>query len=86
LERRYPIRPDHIWAEVAGGVLIALVPVALHARKEPRTPRWGNWRSYENAVWSSFIAAGTPIILWQIGEAVFRHRELMRYTASSTQR
>lgn len=75
LERRYPIKPDHIWAEVAGGVMISLLPVALKARKAPQL----NWRAYESAVWVSFAAAGMPIILWQLGEAVFRHAELLRY-------
>jgi hypothetical protein len=78
LERRYPLKPDHIWAEVAGGVLISLVPVALRARRQPQL----DWRGYEGAVWRSFIAAGTPIILWQIGESVLRHMELLRYTAA----
>lgn len=77
LERHYPIKPDHTWAEVAGGVLISLVPVALAARKR----RQLNWRTYENAVWRSFFASGTPIILWQLGEAIVRHVELLRYTA-----
>lgn len=78
LERRYPLKPDHIWAEVAGGVLISLVPVALRARRNPQL----DWRSYEGAIWRSFFASGTPIILWQIGEAIFRHMELLRYTAT----
>lgn len=77
LERRFPIKPDHTWAEVAGGVLISLVPVALSARKAQQL----DWRTYEGAVWRSFIASGTPIILWQIGEAVTRQMELLRYTA-----
>lgn len=77
LERRFPIKPDHTWAEVAGGVLLSLVPVALSARKAQQI----DWRTYENAVWRSFIASGTPIILWQIGEAVTRQMELLHYTA-----
>lgn len=78
LERRFPIKPDHIWAEVAGGVMISLVPVALAARKSPQL----DWRSYESAVWCSFMACGTPIILWQIGEAVLRQYELLCYKAA----
>jgi hypothetical protein len=78
LERRYPIKPDHIWAEVAGGVLISLVPVALAARKM----RHLDWRIYEGTIWRSFIASGTPIILWQIGEAMFRQMELLSYTSA----
>lgn len=78
LERRFPIKPDHIWAEVAGGVMIALVPVALTARKA----RQLDWRLYEGAIWRSFIAAGTPIILWQIGEAMLRQMELLSYTTA----
>ncbi|NTU82602.1 MAG: hypothetical protein HGA45_25075 [Chloroflexales bacterium] len=78
LERHFPIKPDHTWAEVAGGVLISLVPVALSARKA----RHLDWRLYEGTVWRSFIASGTPIILWQIGEAMFRQMELLSYTSA----
>lgn len=78
LERRFPIKPDHTWAEVAGGVLISLVPVALSARKAQHV----DWRLYEGAIWRSFIASGAPIILWQIGEAVFRQMELLSYTSA----
>jgi hypothetical protein len=87
LERKFPnIKPDHIWAEVAGGVLICLVPVALQARRQGRKNQEKEkealpWQVYEGAVWRAFVASGTPIILWQIGEAVFRHMELMKYTA-----
>lgn len=77
LERKYPIKPDHIWAEVAGGVMISLVPVALTARKVEEM----SWHRYEGAVWRSFIASGVPIILWQIGEAIARQIELLRYKA-----
>jgi hypothetical protein len=86
LERKFPnIKPDHIWAEVAGGVLISLVPVALEARRQShrREKESGtslSWQTYEGAIWRSFFASGTPIILWQLGEAIFRHMELMRYT------
>ena len=78
LERRYPIKPDHIWAEVAGGVLITLVPTALAARRAQQL----DWRVYEGTIWRSFIAAGTPIILWQIGEAILRQMELLSYTSA----
>jgi hypothetical protein len=78
LERHFPIKPDHTWAEVAGGVLISLVPVALSARKA----RQIDWRAYESTIWRSFIASGTPIILWQIGEAMLRQMELLNYTSA----
>ncbi len=81
LERHLPIKPDHTWAEVAGGVLITLVPVAIAARRQPDM----DWRQYEAAVWRSFIASGTPIILWQIGEAMLRQIELLRYAATREQ-
>ncbi len=81
LERHLPIKPDHTWAEVAGGVLITLVPVAIAARRQPEM----DWRQYEAAVWRSFIASGTPIILWQIGEAMLRQIELLRYAATREQ-
>lgn len=82
LERRLPIKPDHIWAEVAGGVLISLIPVALSARRDPQL----DWRRYEGAIWRSFIASGTPIILWQITEAMMRQIELLSYTAGREQK
>lgn len=88
LERKYPtIKPDHTWAEVAGGVMIALVPVAVAARRSLQTNGNGiSWQAYEGAIWRSFIAAGAPIILWQLGESVMRHVELMQYTTRQQQR
>lgn len=76
LERRYPIKPDHIWAEVAGGVVISLMPVALEARRSSCV----DWRTYEITLWLSFFASGIPIILWQLVEAMLRQGELLRYT------
>jgi hypothetical protein len=78
LERRYPIKPDHIWAEVAGGVTISLMPIAMEARRSHRL----DWRTYETTLWLSFFASGIPIILWQLVEAMLRQRELLRYTGS----
>jgi hypothetical protein len=87
LERKFPtIRPDHIWAEVAGGVLISLVPVALEARRQTAHGAQVNWQTYEGAVWRAFFASGTPIILWQLGESIVRHRELMQYTTTEVGR
>jgi hypothetical protein len=82
LERRYPIKPDHIWAEVAGGVAISLLPIALEARRKTTL----DWRTYELTLWLSFFASGIPIILWQLGEAMLRQRELLRYTGSRDRR
>lgn len=82
LERKLPIKPDHIWAEVAGGVLISLLPIAVAARREPTI----DWRTYEGSIWRSFIASGTPIILWQLGEAMLRELELLKYTADRERR
>lgn len=83
LERKFPsIKPDHIWAEVAGGVLVSLVPVSLAAHQlSDDEARALPWEDYEGAVWRSFCAAGIPIILWQLGEAVFRRTELLSYNA-----
>lgn len=82
LERRYPIKPDHTWAEVAGGVIISLLPIALEARRKPSL----DWRTYETALWLSFFASGIPIIIWQLGEAMLRQLELFRYTGSRDRR
>jgi hypothetical protein len=83
LERKFPlIKPDHIWAEVAGGVLITLLPVSLAARQlwpEEAVVDPQGWRIYESTIWRAFVASGTPIILWQLGEAVVRRRELLSY-------
>ncbi len=83
LERQFPlIKPDHIWAEVAGGVLITLVPVALTARRLTSQPDSNlSWRDYEAAVWCAFGASGVPIILWQLGETLVRRAELLQYAA-----
>lgn len=82
MERKFPrIKPDHIWAEVAGGVLLSLIPVALAARRYAAVAEAEQgWQIYEGAVWRAFMASGTPIILWQLGEAVLRHSELLHYT------
>ncbi|MEI8307322.1 MAG: hypothetical protein WCF99_09675 [Chloroflexales bacterium] len=82
LERRFPIKPDHTWAEVAGGVVISLLPVALEARRKTTL----DWRTYETVIWLSFFASGVPIILWQLGEAMLRQLELLRYTGSRERR
>lgn len=82
LERKYPIKPDHTLAEVVGGVLLTLVPVALAARNKTEL----HWRVYEGSIWRCFFAAGMPIVLWQLGEAVARQIELLRYATSSARR
>lgn len=78
LERHYPIKPDHTWAEVAGGVMLTLIPVALTARRHRQT----DWRTYEATIWRCFIASGVPIILWQLGESVLRQVDLLQYAAA----
>jgi hypothetical protein len=83
VERKYPgVKPDHIWAEVVGGVLITLLPVAIAARQDQHAPTEQpmTWQTYEGMVWQSFFAAGMPIVLWQITEALSRHVELLSYT------
>ncbi len=85
LERKFPdIKPDYIWAEVVGGVLVSLVPVAMQARQHPETtpddlPPPLHWQTYEGSVWAAFIAAGAPIVLWQLGESFLRRVELIDY-------
>lgn len=85
LERKFPdIKPDYIWAEVVGGVLVSLVPVAMQARQYPETlpddpPPPLHWQTYEGSVWAAFIAAGAPIVLWQLGESLLRRVELIDY-------
>lgn len=91
VERRFRLKPDHEWLEVAVGVGLTIVPVAIesHAIEQERkngTNEPINWKTYEGAVWRSFIAAGTPIILWQIGEAIVRKWELMGYLTGATKR
>ncbi len=78
LERHFPIKPDHTWAEVTGGVVVSLAPLALEARRHSKL----DWRTYETTLWLSFFASGAPIILWQLGEAMMRQYELLRYTGS----
>jgi hypothetical protein len=83
LERVCPsLKPDHIWAEVAGGVLITLVPVVVEARRAAAEQEL-DWETYERAVWTAFAASGIPIILWQIAEAIYRQREVTRIGATA---
>jgi hypothetical protein len=85
LERRFRLKPDHEWLEVAVGVGLTLVPIAIEAhtieqeRKTNIKDALIDWKTYENAVWRSFMASGAPIIFWQIGEAIVRKWELMKY-------
>jgi hypothetical protein len=84
LERRFRLKPDHEWLEVAVGVGLTLVPIAVeaHAIEQERQATKDiliDWKTYENAVWRSFMASGAPIIFWQIGEAIVRKWELMKY-------
>ncbi len=85
LERRFRLKPDHEWLEVAVGVGLTLVPIAIEAhtieqeRKTSIKESLIDWKTYENAVWRSFMASGAPIIFWQIGEAIVRKWELMKY-------
>lgn len=67
LERRYPIKPDHTWAEVAGGVIITLAPVIAARRRHKLSVC-----QFEELLMLAFIASGTPIILWQIAESLLR--------------
>ncbi|MBX0329114.1 hypothetical protein K2Z83_15660 [Oscillochloris sp. ZM17-4] len=61
-EQAYPIRPRWIFLEVVVGVVFALTPVALAAR------RWkiSDWSVYERLVYVGFVAEGLPIIIWQL--------------------
>lgn len=75
-QRRFTeLRVDYLWAEVVGGVMITLIPVAITARRCAQI----SWQRYENLVWGGFLATGTPIILWQIMEAMKRNADLQRY-------
>lgn len=83
LERRFQaIRPDYIWMEVVGGVLISLVPAAIQARQNEQFAGL-SWKTYESTVWMSFFASGAPIILWQLGETFIRRVQLMNYVLRS---
>jgi hypothetical protein len=83
-ERKLHLKPDHEWLEVAVGVGLTLIPVALEAhaieeeQKDTSAPPIA-WETYEGAIWRCFLASGTPIILWQIGETIVRKWELMKY-------
>jgi hypothetical protein len=87
LERKFPsIKPDHIWVEVAGGVLVTLLPVTIAAhRKHHHEDTEGNepmhWQTYEGTVWRAFFSSAIPVVLWQLGEAVVRRTELLSYSS-----
>jgi hypothetical protein len=83
-ERKFRLKPDHEWLEVAIGVGLTIVPVAFEAHSIEQEQKHGSaepisWKTYEGAVWRSFMASGAPIIFWQIGEAIIRKWELMGY-------
>jgi len=91
IERKFRLKPDHEWLEVAVGVGLTLVPVALEAHtieteSKEKDVEPVSWKTYEGAIWRSFLAAGAPIILWQIGEAVVRKLELMTYLTGEKKR
>jgi hypothetical protein len=95
IERKFRLKPDHEWLEVAVGVGLTLVPVAMeaHSIEQERTThatengcdRLG-WKTYEGAIWRSFLASGTPVIFWQIGESIARKWELMKYLTPADDR
>jgi hypothetical protein len=72
LERRLPIKPAWIALEVVGGVLIVGLPVMGLAREASRAGVSLSWETYEAMVAAGFMAAGAPIILWQVFEGVAR--------------
>ncbi len=87
-ERKLHLKPDHEWLEVAVGVGLTLVPVAIEAQAIEReikheSSEHVSWKTYEHAIWRSFLAAGAPIILWQMGETIVRKLELMQYLTLS---
>jgi len=93
LERHLRLKPDHEWLEVAIGVGLTLVPVAVEAHRiEGEHKNTGSenepidWKTYEGAVWRSFMASGAPIIFWQIAETLVRKWELMGYLTGTTTR
>lgn len=71
LERRLPITPTYTALEVVGGVIIALLPVALTARYEARLAGLA-WQTYERMVIVAFVGTGTPILIWQLIEIFLR--------------
>ncbi len=85
VERKLHLKPDHEWLEVAMGVGLTLVPVAIEAhaieeeRKASAHPEPVNWKTYEGAIWRSFMASGAPVVVWQIAETLLRKWELMGY-------
>lgn len=87
VERKLHLKPDYEWMEVAVGVGLTIVPVALeaHAIEEDYKQQSYvvDWKTYEGAVWRSFLAAGAPIIFWQIGETIVRKLELMSYLSGT---
>lgn len=75
LERRYPITPDHTWAEVAGGILGTLAAVSITARMQDHAGSSLTWRDHEQAVYACFVASGAPVIAWQLALAVVRQSQ-----------
>jgi drug/metabolite transporter (DMT)-like permease len=72
LERLLPIKPSWVVLEVVGGVLLVGLPVMDLAREARRSGISLSWETYEAMVAAGFVAAGTPIILWQMLENMVR--------------
>jgi hypothetical protein len=92
IERKFRLKPDHEWLEVAIGVGLTLVPLAVEAHsiegecRDTKSESMIDWKTYEGALWRSFMASGAPVIVWQIGEAIWRKWELMGYLTDNERR
>lgn len=63
------LEPDWTWAEVTLGTMMCLGAAATRVRTESAP----DWRAYERATWRAFAIGGGPVIVWQIGRAIWRH-------------
>jgi hypothetical protein len=51
-----------LWAEVVGGVMVVVGMAAVAAR----CGEVSSWQAYERLVTRLFVAAGIPIVVWQM--------------------
>lgn len=64
-----PHEPTYTWVAVVIGTALCLAASGWSIRRRLRVGLGATWRTYEHAVWMSFVVGGIPMILAELGEA-----------------
>lgn len=64
-----PHEPNYTWIAVVIGTALCLAASGWSIRRRLRAGLGATWRTYETAVWASFVVGGIPMILAELGEA-----------------